>query len=195
MNDQFNEDIRNAVDVLRKGGVILYPTDTVWGLGCDACNSEAVRRVFAIKHRADSKAMITLVASEAQLERTVEDIPDVAYQLIECSDRPVTIVYDRPAPAAGLAPELLAEDGSIGVRLTRESFSSALCKAFRKPIVSTSANISGDPAPEVYTKISPEILDAVDYVCLSRRDEEAGHAKPSMVIRLSSGGLFKILRS
>lgn len=191
---EYSEDIRQAVEVLRKGGVILYPTDTVWGLGCDASCSKAVRRIFEIKHRSDAKALITLVGSLAQLERTVDDIPEVAYQLIEYSEKPLTIVYDRPLASARIAPELLAEDGTIGVRVTSEAFSSELCRAFRRPLVSTSANISGQPAPEVYTQISTEILAAVDYVCLARRDEAPGHARPSSVIRLSAGGLFKILR-
>lgn len=190
----YSEDIRQAVEVLRKGGVILYPTDTVWGLGCDATNSEAVKRIFQIKRRADAKALITLVGSIAQLERTVDEVPEVAYQLIEFSDRPMTIVYDAPLASARIAPELLAEDGTIGVRVTTEEFSAGLCRAFRKPLVSTSANISGSPAPEVYTQIDPEILAAVDYVCLSRRNEAPGGARPSSVIRLSAGGLFKIIR-
>ncbi|MDE6437272.1 MAG: threonylcarbamoyl-AMP synthase [Muribaculaceae bacterium] len=190
----YSEDIRQAVEVLRNGGVILYPTDTVWGLGCDATNSEAVKRIFQIKRRADAKALITLVGSIAQLERTVDEVPEVAYQLIEFSDRPMTIVYDAPLASARIAPELLAEDGTIGVRVTAEEFSAGLCRAFRKPLVSTSANISGSPAPEVYTQIDPEILAAVDYVCLSRRNEAPGGARPSSVIRLSAGGLFKIIR-
>ena len=190
----YSEDIRQAVEVLRKGGVILYPTDTVWGLGCDATNSEAVKRIFQIKRRADAKALITLVGSIAQLERTVDEVPEVAYQLIEFSERPMTIVYDAPLASARIAPELLAEDGTIGVRVTAEEFSAGLCRTFRKPLVSTSANISGSPAPEVYTQIDPEILAAVDYVCLSRRNEAPGGARPSSVIRLSAGGLFKIIR-
>lgn len=194
MNPQYNADIRAAVDVLRRGGVILYPTDTVWGLGCDATNAEAVRRIFAIKQRADAKALITLVGSLAQLERTVDGIPEVAYQLIEYSERPVTIIYDRPLPSAHIAPELLATDGTIGVRVTSEEFSAQLCDAFRRPLVSTSANISGQPAPAAYTDIAPAILEAVDYVCLSRREEKAGDARPSSVIRLAADGLFKIIR-
>lgn len=192
--NKFAPDIKAAVETLRRGGIIVYPTDTVWGIGCDATDSAAVRRVFEIKRRSDAKALITLVGSLAQLERTVDCIPEVAYQLIEYSERPTTIVYDRPSPAARIAPELIADDGTIGVRVTSESFSSALCTAFRKPLVSTSANISGQPAPEVYTQISPEILEAVDYVCLSRRDEAPGNASPSSIIRLTEGGLFKILR-
>lgn len=190
----YASDIHAAVDVLRRGGVIAYPTDTVWGIGCDATDSAAVRRIFDIKHRADAKALITLVGSLAQLERTVDGIPEVAYQLIEYSTKPVTIVYDRPLPSARIAPELVAPDGTIGVRVTSEAFSKALCEAFRRPLVSTSANISGQPAPAVYTEISPEILEAVDYVCLSRRAETPSGAVPSSVIRLSEDGLFKILR-
>ncbi len=195
MKPEYGSDIRSAVEVLRKGGVILYPTDTVWGIGCDATDSKAVRRVFEIKQRADAKALITLVGSLAQLERTVDCIPEVAYQLIEFAERPTTIVYDHPSAGAGIAPELLSADGTIGVRLTREDFSAALCEAFRKPLVSTSANVSGKAAPRVYTEIDPEILAAVDYVCLSRRDEApAADTRPSVVMRLAENGFFKILR-
>lgn len=194
ITEEQRADIRAAVEVLRRGGVILYPTDTVWGIGCDATDSAAVRRVFDIKRRADAKALITLVGSIAQLERTVEGIPEVAYQLIEFSEKPVSIVYDRPAPMARIAPELLAQDGTLGVRVTAEEFSSALCAAFRKPLVSTSANISGEPAAACFDEISQEIVDAVDYVCTSRRDDCGRRAVPSSVIRLSEDGLFKILR-
>ncbi len=194
MNEEFRQDIRAAVDTLRRGGIIVYPTDTVWGIGCDATDSEAVRKVFALKQRADAKALITLVGSIAQLERTVTGIPDVAYQLIEYSERPLTIVYDGALPGAHIAPELLAPDGTIGVRVTAEAFSKALCEAFRKPIVSTSANISGKPTPTAYGEIDAAVLTAADYVCLSRRDEPACGAKPSSVIRLSESGLFKVIR-
>lgn len=187
------QDLRNAVDVLRKGGVILYPTDTVWGIGCDATNSEAVKKVFRIKQRDDAKALITLVGSVAQLERTVEGIPEVAYQLIEFSERPITIIYDKSAPAAHIAHELHAPDGTIGVRLTNEEFSAALCRTFGKPIVSTSANISGDATPSSFREISQVILDAADYVCTTRRDEESA-TRPSTVMRLSEDGCFKIIR-
>lgn len=192
MND-YADDIRQAVAVLRKGGVILYPTDTVWGIGCDARNAEAVAKVFKIKQRADSKALITLVGSLAQLERTVDEIPEVAYSLIEYSERPLTIVYDRPAPGARLAEALLADDGSLGVRLTTEEFSAALCRAFGAPLVSTSANISGKPTPATFAEISDEVRSAVDYICTSRRDETKP-AAASTVMRLGAGGEFKILR-
>ncbi len=189
----YTADIREAVKILRNGGVVLYPTDTVWGLGCDACNKEAVDRIFKIKRRNDAKALITLVGSLAQLEHTVDNIPEVAYQLIEYSEKPVTIVYDSPFPGAGIAENLLAPDGTIGVRVTGEEFSSQLCKAFGKPLVSTSANVSGQETPQCFGQISAEIKEAVDYICLSRREEDASSV-PSSVIRLSEGGLFKIIR-
>ncbi|MDO4319355.1 MAG: L-threonylcarbamoyladenylate synthase [Bacteroidales bacterium] len=186
----YRDDITRAVETLRRGGVIVYPTDTIWGIGCDARNSEAVRRIYAIKRRDDSKALITLVDSLAGLERIVDEVPEVAEQLIDVSVDPVTIIYDR---GRNVAPELLAADGSIGVRVTREAFSAALCRAFRGPIVSTSANVSAQPSPMDFCSIAPEILDAADYVCTSRRDEPAA-TKASSVIKISSGGLFKILR-
>lgn len=188
--EQYRADISAAVAELRRGGVILYPTDTIWGIGCDARNSQAVRRVFEIKHRAEAKALITLVHSLAALDRIVDEVPEVAEQLIDVAVDPITIIYDR---GRNVAPELLAEDGSIGVRLTREPFSAGLCAAFGGPIVSTSANISGAEPAHCFADIAPELLNAVDYVCTSRRDEPAV-AKPSSVIKISSGGLFKILR-
>ncbi len=186
-----NADINAAISALRNGGVILYPTDTIWGIGCDATNSAAVRRVFDIKQRADSKALITLVGSEAALERVVDEVPEVAWQLIDVADRPTTIVYDQ---GRNVAPELLAADGSIGVRLTREPFSAELCRRFKRPIVSTSANVSGHPSPSTFADIDHSIISQVDYVCASRRHESAP-ASPSMVIKISADGLFKILRS
>lgn len=184
------EDIRNATDILRRGGVIIYPTDTVWGIGCDATDSRAVRRIFEIKRRSDSKALITLVDSLAMLERTVEDVPEVAEQLVEVAIEPITVVYDH---GRGVAPELLAEDGSIGVRLTREPFSAALCRNLRRPIVSTSANLSGEPTPLDFASIPQDILEAADYVCRSRRNDPPA-VKSSSVIKISDGGLFKIIR-
>lgn len=183
-------DIRQAVDVLRRGGVILYPTDTVWGIGCDATAPEAVRRVFKIKQRSDAKALITLVDSLAALERVVPDVPDAAYQLLDVAVEPMTIVYDN---ASGVAAELLAEDGSIGVRVTGEEFSRELCKAFRKPLVSTSANLSGAPTPLCFDDISHDIIEAVDYVCTSRRDKPKAR-KSSTVIKVSKGNVIKLLR-
>ena len=184
------EDIRKALDVMRKGGVILYPTDTVWGIGCDATNEEAVRKVYGIKQRDDSKALICLVDSDARLQRYVRDVPDVAWQIIDCCDRPTTLILDG---AVNLAPNLIAEDGSIGIRITQEPFSKELCYRFQKAIVSTSANISGEPAAQNYCDIDPRVLEAVDYVCWSRRQEHKPHT-PSSIIKLSKGGEVTIIR-
>lgn len=185
-----DEDIRNALDVLRRGGVILYPTDTVWGIGCDATDEAAVARVFALKRRADSKAMLTLIDSTAKLQGYVDEVPDVAYDLIEMSEKPLTIIYSG---AKNLAPNLLGDDGSVGIRVTNERFSKRLCERFRKPIVSTSANISGEPAPRTFAEISDEVKAAVDYVCTTRRDETAA-AKPSSIIKLGAHGEVKVIR-
>jgi len=175
-----------AAGILERGGVIAYPTETVWGIGCDATCSDAVRRVFAIKRRAEAKALITLVADVAMLERWVDDIPDVAYELLEAAVDPLTVIYDSPR---GFAPELLAEDGSAGVRIVPLP----LFRRWHRPLVSTSANISGQPAPATFADISREILDAVDAV-VDSADAPPAAGKPSTVIKLSSGGVFKILR-
>ena len=184
------EDIKNAVEVLRRGGVILYPTDTVWGIGCDATNAEAVAKVYKIKQRDDSKAMICLVDSDARLQRYVREVPAVAWDLFELADKPTTVILDG---AVNLAPNLIAEDGSIAMRITREEFSKELCFRFQKALVSTSANISGQPAAANYCDISQEILDAVDYVCFSRRQEHKPHT-PSSIIKLALDGEVKIIR-
>lgn len=190
MDTAMKEDIRRALDVLNKGGVILYPTDTIWGIGCDATNEKAVSRVYAIKRRTDAKALITLVDSEAKIQGYVREIPDVAWQLIDCSTRPLTIIYDG---ARHLAPNLLAEDGSVAIRLTREAFSRELCLRFHRPIVSTSANLSGEPSPATFDDISEDIKQAVDYVCTSRRDDRTP-ARPSSIIKLAANGEVKIIR-
>ena len=185
-----NDDIRKACEVMEKGGVILYPTDTIWGIGCDATNEEAVKRIFEIKHRADSKAMLILIDTAAKLNYYVKDVSDVAWDLIDLADKPMTIIYDG---ARNLAPNLLAEDGSVGIRVTNESFSKQLCQRFRKAIVSTSANISGNPSPANFSEISEEIKQAVDYIVENRRDEKT-EAKPSSIIKLSAKGEIKIIR-
>lgn len=188
------EDIRRAVETMRKGGVILYPTDTVWGIGCDATNVEAVKRVYAIKQRDDSKALICLVDSDARLQRYFRQVPDVAWQLIdsiqEGDAKPTTLVLDG---AINLAENLIADDGSIGIRITNEPFSKELCYRFQKAIVSTSANISGEPAAQNYCDIDPRILEAVDYVCWSRRQEHKPHT-PSSIIKLKENGEVTIIR-
>lgn len=190
MDNDYREDIKKAVEVMNAGGVILYPTDTIWGIGCDATNEEAVKRVFEIKRRNDAKALITLVDSEAKLQNYVREVPDVAWQLIDVADSPLTVIYDG---ARNLAANLLAEDGSAGIRITKESFSKTLCMRMKRAIVSTSANISGEPSPRNFKDISPEILRAVDYVCTSRREEMQNPAA-SHIIKLGVGGEVKIIR-
>ena len=184
------QDIKNAIEAMRKGGVILYPTDTVWGIGCDATNAEAVKRVYEIKQRDDSKALICLVDSDARLQRYVRNVPDVAWQLIDCVEKPTTLILDG---AVNLAPNLIAEDGSIGIRITKEDFSHELCFRFQKAIVSTSANISGEPAAQNYRDIDPRILEQVDYVCWTRRQEHQPQ-QPSSIIKLSADGQVVIIR-
>ena len=189
------DDIKQAIETKRKGGVILYPTDTVWGIGCDATNVEAVKRVYQIKQREDSKALICLVDSDARMQRYFRNVPDVAWQLIdslkEAPDaKPTTLILDG---AINLAPNLIAEDGSLGIRITNEPFSKELCYRFQKAIVSTSANISGEPAAQNYCDIDPRILEAVDYVCWTRRQEHKPHT-PSSIIKLKENGEVTIIR-
>lgn len=184
------EDIKMACQVMSEGGVILYPTDTVWGIGCDATNEEAVRKVYEIKQRADSKAMLVLVDSSVKVDFYVEDVPSVAWDLIEVADKPLTIIYSG---ARNLAPNLIAEDGSVGIRVTSEAFSHRLCQQFRKAIVSTSANISGQPGAANFSEISEEIKSAVDYIVTFRQDDMS-RPKPSSIIKLGKGGVIKVIR-
>ena len=185
-----NEDLKKACDVLRKGGLILYPTDTIWGIGCDATNEEAVQRVYTLKQRADNKAMLLLLGNEARLESYVQEVPEIAWSLIEVADRPLTLIYPG---ARNLAPNLIAEDGSVGIRITREEFSRRLCEQFRRPVVSTSANISGQPAPHTFQEIAEEIKQGVDYIVQYRQDDLTA-TQPSSIIKLGTGGLFQIIR-
>lgn len=175
---------------MREGGVILYPTDTIWGIGCDATNEDAVRRVYEIKQRQDSKAMLVLVDSSVKVDFYVRDVPEVAWDLIDLADKPLTIIYSG---ARNLAANLLAEDGSVGIRVTNEDFSKRLCQQFRKAIVSTSANISGQPSPKNFSEISEEVKSAVDYI-VGYRQEEISNPKPSSIIKLDKGGAIKIIR-
>ena len=185
-----HEEIKKVVDVLRSGGVILYPTDTVWGLGCDATNPEAVKRIFEIKKRADAKAMLVLVDSAARIQSYVDEVPEMGWDLVELSEKPLTIIYPN---AKNLAPNLIAEDKSIGIRVSHEAFSKTLCEKFRKPIVSTSANVSGEPTPDNFNQISNEIKAAVDYV-VDFRQKETIIPKPSSIIKLGKGNLIQIIR-
>lgn len=185
------DEINNAVEVLKKGGVILYPTDTVWGIGCDPTNPDAVKRVFEIKHREDSKSMICLVDNPNRLVRYVRQIPDVAWDMLELSTTPLTLILDD---VHGLAPGMTAEDGSAGFRVTDEEFSKALCYKFQKPVVSTSANISGETTPRNFYAISEEIKNAVDYVVkYNRRCKEK--RSPSKIVKVSNNNVIKIIRS
>lgn len=184
------DEVKKAVEVMRNGGVILYPTDTVWGIGCDATNEEAVKRVYEIKRRSDSKALICLVDSEARLTRYVRHVSDVTWDMIELATKPLTVIYDN---ATGLAPNLLAEDGSVGIRITKEEFSKELCFRFQKPIVSTSANISGEPTPQTFDEISDEIKNAVDYVVKYSQRCKEKH-QPSSIIKINADGEFTIIR-
>lgn len=184
------EDIQKAVETLRSGGLILYPTDTIWGIGCDAANSKAVERVYQLKRRVDSKALICLVDSANRLQKYVFRVPDVAWDLIEYATKPLTLVLDE---ACNLAPQLIAEDGSVGLRVTQERISHELCYRFQKAVVSTSANISGEPSPANFTEISPEIIAGVDYVMKSRQND-LSKATPSQIIKLGLDGRVQIIR-
>lgn len=185
-----NDEIKKAFDVLVAGGLILYPTDTIWGIGCDATNEDAVRKVYELKKRIDSKALITLLDNAVKLDYYVDGVPDIAWDLIELADKPLTIIYDN---ARNVASNLIAEDGSLAIRVTKEKFSQELCRRFRKAIVSTSANISGEPAPANFDEISDEIKNGVDYIVDFRQDE-VNKSKASSIIKLGKNGEVKIIR-
>ncbi len=191
--------MQQALQVLQQGGVILYPTDTVWGIGCDATNEQAVQRIFQIKQRAEAKAMLVLLDAPGKLQGYVEEVPEMAWDLIECAmtnikdevqQKPMTIIYPN---ARNLAPSLIAEDGSVGIRITQEVFSKTLCERLKRPLVSTSANISGTPAPAIFAEISEEIRGAVDYVVRFRQDDTR-KAQPSSIIKLGLHNEIKIIR-
>ena len=183
-------DVNQALYMLRDGGLILYPTDTIWGIGCDATNPSAIDRIFKLKGRDQAKSLLILLDSDNKLQSYVQDVPEVAYQLIEYTERPLTIIYPG---AKNLPPNLLADDGSIGIRVVQHPFCSALLQRFRKPIVSTSANVSGLPAPANFREIDPTLIDGVDYVVhYGQDDDQRGSA--SVVIRLDPGGRFSFIR-
>lgn len=191
MKKPYDEDLEKALEVLKNGGVILYPTDTIWGIGCDATNSEAVKKVYEIKRRADSKALLVLVDNEAKVQQYVRKVPRQAWDLMELTTKPLTLIFEN---AVNLAPELLAEDGSVGIRVTHEDFSRDLCYRFRKAITSTSANVSGQPSPATFREVSDEIKNAVDYVVRYRQNEKAG-PKPSSIIKIWEDNTVKIIRN
>jgi len=184
------QEINNALEVLKNGGVILYPTDTVWGLGCDATNEEAVAKVNAIKGRSADKSLIILLDNENKLQSYVAEIPEVAYELIEYAENPMTIVFSG---AKNLAKNVINADGTIGIRIVTHDFCEQLLQRFRKPIVSTSANLSGEPTPKFFDEISENVKDAVDYI-VNFDQENRTEKKPSTIIKLGPSGQFEFIR-
>ena len=185
------EEIEKALAVLRKGGIIIYPTDTVWGIGCDATNDKAVQKIFRLKKRMDHKSMIVLICQAENIESIVEKVPSIAYDLMESWNKPLTIVYDN---AKNLAKQLISNDKTIGVRVSKNTFNQKLIKELGHPIVSTSANFSGQETPLFFTEIDDKLLEAVDYVVDLERTK-AVDVKPSTVIRIYPDGNFDVLRN
>lgn len=189
MTEKLKEEIKNALEVLKKGGIILYPTDTIWGIGCDATNEEAVKRIYSIKKREDNKSMLVLVDDPGKIA-SYADVPEIAFELLEAANKPMTIIYPN---AKYLAKNLIGQDSTIGIRVTDEEFSKALIFRFHKPIVSTSANISGETSPRFFSEISDDIKNAVDYT-VDYRQQETKTAEPSSIIKLGMGGEIQIIR-
>jgi len=186
----FKEDLPGALKTLREGGVILYPTDTIWGLGCDATNKEAVEKIFGIKKRKESKSLIILVNGEMMLERYVRNIPEIVYKIIRVADKPMTIIYPE---GKNLAPGICSDDGSVGIRICTDDFCNELITRFRKPIVSTSANVSGTYSPSVFSEIEKTIIDSVSYVVKYRQGDRKKNS-PSPIIKIAADGVIKIVR-
>jgi L-threonylcarbamoyladenylate synthase len=184
------DEVARALKVLQDGGIILYPTDTIWGIGCDATNTEAVKKIFALKQRDEAKSMIILLDIDNKLQSYISQVPDIAYDLMEYAESPLTLVMPG---AKNVSPALIAEDGSIGVRVTQHQFCQQLIQRLRKPLVSTSANVSGQPSPKNFGNISPEIIDGVDYVVDSEQ-HDMEEKKPSTIMRLEADGRFEFLR-
>jgi L-threonylcarbamoyladenylate synthase len=184
------EDIKSALEVLKKGGIILYPTDTIWGIGCDATNSDAVKKIYEIKKREDSKSMLILLDSESRLQQYIKEVPEIAWQLLEVADEPMTIIYPG---AKNIADNLIAQDGSIGIRITKEEFTNSLLYRFKKPIVSTSANISGQKSPFFFDEISSEIKNSVDYIVKYRQSDRT-KTRASSIIKLGLKNEIEIIR-
>jgi L-threonylcarbamoyladenylate synthase len=186
----FEEDIKKSVEMVKSGKIILYPTDTIWGIGCDATNSKAVQRIYELKGRMMDKSMIILLDSPEKLEKYVKQLPPIAFDLIENSSNPITIVYSG---AYNLAKTLIAKDGTIAIRIVRDEYCRQVISKSGKPLVSTSANFSGEPSPGTFLEIDEQIKRKVDYVAESFRDR-TGRIKPSTIIKLEDSGIFKILR-
>ncbi len=186
----YQQDLKKAVEVLQNGGLILYPTDTFWGIGCDATNADAIRKVYELKGREDRSSMQILVGSDVRLNSYVEEVPVIAYDLIELAVKPLTVIF---AGGKNLPENLLGKDGSIGIRVTKETFSRALCQKFRKPIVWTSANVEGETSPAFFDEISETIPGGVDYVVNYRQDEVKKPVAPG-IIKLEADGQVKVVR-
>ncbi|SHF74487.1 translation factor SUA5 [Flavobacterium segetis] len=184
-----NDEILKAYDIIKEGGIILYPTDTVWGIGCDATNAEAVAKIYQLKKRAESQNMIVLMNGDKMMHNVFTEIPEVAWQIIELSENPTTLILDKPK---NVAANLIATDNTLGIRIVKEPFCFKLLEKLKKPLVSTSANISGKPTPKSFKEISPEILKGVDYIVNLQRDKIGG--KPSTIIKLSLDNQVKIIR-
>ena len=187
--ENLNQEIHNAFEVIKEGGIILYPTDTVWGIGCDATNPEAVAKIYKLKQRAETQSMIVLMNGEKMMYNVFKDIPEVAWQILDLSENPTTLILDNPR---NVAPNIIAPDKSLGVRIVKEPFCFKLLERMKKPLVSTSANISGQPTPKSFKEISPEIINGVDYVVNLHHEKIAG--KPSTIIKLTNDSQVKVLR-
>ena len=184
-----NEEVHKAFEIIKEGGIILYPTDTVWGIGCDATNPEAVARIYKLKQRTETQSMIVLMNGEKMMYNVFKDIPEVAWQIIDLSEKPTTLILDKPR---NVAPNLIAKDNTLGIRIVNEPFCFKLMEKMRKPLVSTSANISGQPTPIAFKDISPEIIKGVDYVVNLHHEKIAG--KPSTIIKLTSDSQVSVIR-
>jgi L-threonylcarbamoyladenylate synthase len=186
----FEEDIIKSLTVLKNGGIILYPTDTIWGLGCDATNSAAVEKIFRIKSRSENKSLLILVNSEQMVGRYVREVPEIAYELTSVTDTPLTIIYPE---GKNLAPGVCADDGSVGIRICHDDFCNELISRFRKPVVSTSANFSGKPSPGNFSEIDKSVIEMVDFVVEYRQDDRQKQSA-SPVIKIELNGTFRIIR-
>ncbi|WP_310559067.1 L-threonylcarbamoyladenylate synthase [Flavobacterium sp.] len=196
--ENLNEEVHKAFEVIQQGGIILYPTDTVWGIGCDATNPDAIAKIYTLKQRTETQSMIVLMNGEKMMYNVFKDIPEVAWQIIDLSgssdseqakQKPTTLILDKPR---NVAPNLIAVDNTLGIRIVKEPFCFKLIEKMRKPLVSTSANISGQPTPIAFKDISPEIIKGVDYVVNLHRDKIAG--KPSTIIKLTNDSQVKVIR-
>lgn len=183
------EEIHNAYEVIKNGGIILYPTDTVWGIGCDATNEEAVDKIYKLKQRIENQSMICLMNGEKMIYNVFKDIPETAWQIMDLSEKPTTIILDKPR---NVAKNIISPDNSLGIRLVKEPFCFKLMERMKKPLVSTSANISGQPTPKSFKEISPEIINGVDYIVNLHKDKIAG--KPSTIIKLTLDNQVKVIR-